>query len=168
MLLELDLARHGHEQAPPRVVRLPTAWRVVRRVRGVVDGVLASHPESIRQSARLVASELMENVIKYGEVLPDGSPPIVCVQQSAGVLTIRSRNGVAEAQDVQRIFDILQRLRTRKDVQSVYIEAIVQAMAARGKSAALGLLRIAAEATFELDARFEDGVLEIIARKVTS
>jgi len=166
MLLELDLARH--EQAEPRVVRLPTAWRVVRRVRSVVDGVLANEADSLRQSARLVASELLENVIKYGEVLPDGSQPMVSVQLSNGVLTIRSRNGVAHPDDPNRIFEILRRMKGRKDVQSVYIEAIVQAMAIRGKSAALGLLRIAAEAAFELDATFEGGVLEIIAKKGTT
>ena len=166
MLLELDL-RPGaaHESTQPRVVRLPTAWRVVRRVRAMVDSVLAHQSDSVRQSARLVASELMENVIKYGETLPDGSQPVISVRLSGSVLSITSRNGVAADEDVERIFEILHRLRTRKDTQSLYVEAILQSMAARRQSPALGLLRIAAEGAFELDATYEDGVLGVNARK---
>lgn len=166
MLLELDLrAGRVHEPVNTRVVRLPTTWRVVRRVRAMVDGALADQPDSIRQSARLVASELMENVIKYGELLPDGSQPIILVRLSEGTLTISSRNGVASEGDVQRIFEILGRLRARKDTQSVYIEAILQGMAVQRQSASLGLLRIAAEAVFDIDATYAGGVLEIVARK---
>lgn len=166
MLLELDLGSGSKYQlARPRVVRLPNAWRVVRRVRTVVDKVLEEQPDIVRQAVRLVASELLENVIKYGEMLPDGSQPVVAVQLSDGMLIVRSRNGVASDHDVQRITEILERIRSRRDIEAVYIEAILQAMATRRQSASLGLMRIAAEAGFELTATFEAGVLEIVARK---
>jgi hypothetical protein len=169
MLLQLDLpAGSAHEARRPRVVRLPRKWRVVRRVRAVVEGVLAAQPASVRESARLVTSELMENVVKYGQLLPDGTDPVVLVQLEDGVLTISSRNGVTSKGDVGRIFDILDRLQVQGDAQAVYIEAILQGMAAKHQSASLGLLRIVAEAGFELHATYTDNVLEILARKELS
>jgi hypothetical protein len=168
MLLELDLpSTRPNEQTSSRFVRLPVAWRVMRRVRSMVDGALAGQSDSVRQSAQLAASELMENVIKYGDDLPDGSPPVISVRLAEGVMTIASRNGVEDDQNVTKIREILQRLRGRSDTQSVYIEAIVHSMAASRQSSCLGLLRIAAEAGFALDVSYAGGVLEISAQKGT-
>lgn len=107
----------------------------------------------------------MENVIKYGDSLPDGSRPLIAVRVAPGLVTITSKNGVGSDAHVDRIFDIVRRMREHPDIQTVYIEAIVQGMLAPKQNASLGLLRIAAEAGFEVDATYRDGVLEITARK---
>jgi hypothetical protein len=165
MLLELDVyAGSPRATKPPRVVRLPMSWRVMRRVRAIVDRVLEDQPATLRQSARLVASELIENVIKYGHAMPDGTRATITISLSDGVLSISSRNGVSSDHHVPRVFEIVNRLKTG-DTQSVYIEAILHAMAVKRKNASMGLIRIAAEAAFDLDARYAEGELELIARK---
>lgn len=107
----------------------------------------------------------MENVIKYGESLPDGTRPLIAVRLAPGFLTISSKNGISSDAHVDRIFDIIQRMREHSDIQAVYIEAIVQGMLTPRQNASLGLLRIAAEAGFEVNAAHGGGVLEITARK---
>lgn len=113
----------------------------------------------------MVASELAENVVKYGEPVenaPAGSLQLIIADESVRVI---STNGVRSPERAQHLAVALERIR-EADPQQLYLERMQELMAnPTQKESQLGLLRIAFEGQFKLSHVYEGSVLTITAER---
>jgi anti-sigma regulatory factor (Ser/Thr protein kinase) len=86
-------------------LRLPLSWGFIGRVRATVSEALRSQPADVRDAAVMVASELAENVIKYGEALDGDDCGYVSLAASETSIVIRTMNGVSSAARAAAVMD---------------------------------------------------------------
>lgn len=150
-----------------RELQVPLAWQWVDTIRQAVVQELAEYDQDLRDAAEMVASELAENVVRYGR--PVGSDPagLLVLSVDDDVVRISSRNGVTEAQ-AKPLLEIVDRIKSgdAEALALVRLKAMMESPAEEGSQ--LGLLRIAYEGLFSLDAAIdEEEVLVVTAwRKI--
>ena len=141
---------------------VPLAWHWVDTVRRMVVQELATHDPELRAAAEMVASELAENVVRYGQPTADSNAGLVVLSIEDDVLRISSSNG-ATPERAAVVLECLRRLE-HEDAEQLALErmkAMIENPEDRGSQ--LGLLRIAFEGQFSLSAEVENGVLRITA-----
>ena len=79
-------------------IRLPQSWHWIERVRTMVSDLLTGVPAELRDAARIAASELAENVVKYGEPSENDECGEVIIEVDSGVVRIRATNGLASGE----------------------------------------------------------------------
>jgi hypothetical protein len=149
-----------------RRMRLPPSWGLIERVRATVSEALARASADVRDAAVMVASELAENAIKYGEALADDECGYVTLSVGPQLISIRSLNGVSS---MERVRDVVQRIDTiakAESAEALYVARLREMLETPSDSAShLGLLRIAYEGGFRLSCAYEAPVLTIIAER---
>jgi hypothetical protein len=147
-------------------LRLPLSWSFIESVRTTVAEHLREAAPDLREAAVMVASELAENVIKYGEPLVDEQCGYVTVLAGPEGVVIRTMNGVSSA---ARALEVKQRIETiagAEDVEALFrarLQEMLESPADQRSS--LGLLRIAYEGNFRLSCSYEAPVLTIVAQR---
>lgn len=145
-------------------LEVPVVWAYVRRVRAAVREGLTGHPEGLRDAAEMVASELVENAVKYGESVP--ACPMVRVRLAieGSLLTIAVSNGVSGPERAASLRQRIERLRG-PDHEALYVERIHELLDDPREDGKLGLFRIGAEGGFRLEMHERDDVVTIFARR---
>jgi hypothetical protein len=147
-----------------REVRVPLAWQWIERVREATAEATASCPPDVREGAIMVASELAENLVKYGTGLHGDDSGTVTIDVAADAVTIRSVNGATpeQAEKVQALIADTQ----GDDPARLYMERLVELARRPGEVACeLGLLRIAFEGGFTLSAEYASPRLVLSATR---
>lgn len=138
----------------------PNTGAVRRRVWNAMDGY---HPE-LREATSMAASELVENAIKYGENVADTPQISFLLSIDGGVVQITVTNGATSLEAgtlCARISEIAQ----ARDKRELYMNRLKSLVADPSEGGKLGLYRIAYEGGFTLDARSENGVVTVVARR---
>jgi hypothetical protein len=146
-------------------LRVPLAWHWIEKVRQAVGAVLHDESEDLREAAVMVASELAENLVKYGQPVDGEDSGRIAIEVADGYVSISSENGttVEEAAKVQAL---VQSIGDAPDVQGLYLTRLTKMATTPGDSASeLGLLRIAFEGRFSLTAEYKAPRLLLIARR---
>ena len=147
-----------------RQIQLPLSWHWIERVRATVAELLGSVREDIRDAAMIVASELAENVMKYGEPAEGEDHGEVTIEIVAGVVRIRSMSG-ASPERARRVLERVERIASA-DAIGLYADRLRFLMENPTNPASeLGLLRILFEGQFSLQARYDAPTLVITAER---
>jgi hypothetical protein len=145
-------------------VTVPLAWHWIERVRELVAESLADQSEELREAAVMVASELAENLVKYGHGTGGVDSGRVRIEVSATDVTILSENG-APPEQASRVQAVIGKMQGR-DVAQLYMDRLTEMAARPGEAESeLGLLRIAFEGGFALTCTYVEPNLSIRATR---
>ena len=140
-------------------VRLPLAWHFIERVRETASEALASAPEELCQATVMAASELAENVVKYGRPLGEDDTGRITVSAEPAAVVVRSESG-ATAEQARRALDVIDAVRSTEDIAALYVARLTtMATETNDKGSELGLLRVAFEGRFALSGSFDGRLL---------
>jgi hypothetical protein len=147
-------------------LRLPLSWGFIGRVRATVAEVLLCYSPDIRDAAVMVASELAENVIKYGEALDGDDGGYVSIVPGEDSITIKTVNGVSSPARAAAVMDRIAAIQASDDVGALYASRMQQMLLNPSDvESQVGLLRIAYEGNFRLSCSYEARVLVIAAER---
>jgi anti-sigma regulatory factor (Ser/Thr protein kinase) len=147
--------------------------KIVHRQQAVTDAMrfaelVVSHcDKACREAMVLAASELAENVAKYGAQNQDPGAGTISVSVAGNVTRIRATNTVTSPDDAQHVLNIVRRMAAKpSNVAELYRERLRELFDKPGTSRArLGLLRLAFEGGLRVSASFEPPLLEIVAER---
>ena len=146
-------------------IEVPIVWEYVRQVRQQVDVALAHLDEESRSAAVMVASELLENAIKYGTAVPALGRTRVTLQYSAQQIEIRVENGLVDADSYERLRAIVESMRDDAACEKLYMARIQQLIDNPFQKNQLGLYRIGYEGKFALSCNLDKQILCMTARR---
>ncbi len=144
-------------------------WSIVRQVRDKVEAILAPAGEEISYACKMVASELVENAVKYG-ITGDGQGVNGIEFELSMVdreIVITVKNRVASEDHLKNARNHIDVINASGDPQQLYVErlkVLVEEPGGRGASQ-LGLYRIAYEGGFDLAYVVAGDVLTVIATR---
>src|SRR4051794_16611223 len=101
-------------------IRLPMSWSWIESVRRMVATGLADADEAMRDAAIMVASELAENVVKYGEPTTEDESGHVELVADDDSLIIRSKNGVPSERGAA-VCALIDRISSAADPAALYM-----------------------------------------------
>lgn len=146
-------------------LKLPYEWSQARSVRTRVQEALADLADGVGlDGVLIVASELVENALKYGTQLAQLPEIRFHLKLDGALLRIEVTQGVRSQEALQALQDCLSSLDAHASPQELYftrLEAIASGIANGG----LGLYRVAAEGGFRLAHHLERNVLTVIAER---
>lgn len=144
---------------------IPIVWHFVRDVRQHLGESLADQSAALREAAVMVASELVENAIKYGDSVPNARHATIELFVNAEQVQIVVTNGLTSADRALEVAAALDRIADAPDPSVLYVERLQLLLENPNIKGKLGFLRIGLEAGFELESSFDDGVLTITATR---
>jgi hypothetical protein len=146
-------------------IRFPLSAQWLERARTAVSEALQAESPELRAAALLAASELAENVIKFGRPTPDSADGALDVALVAGELRISSANG-ATPERFQHLAALIERITSSADRELLYLERLnAMLRAGAGDSTGIGLIRVAHEGKFSLSCRYDEPRLTIVATR---
>ncbi len=146
-------------------INIPIAWEYVRLVRQQVTAALAEHPEELRSAAVMVASELVENAIKYGASIPAMQWAQFRFATTAEYIQIQVSNGLTDLRLLEAVQKIVKQTQTAGASEQLYVARLQELMHNPTQSTRLGLYRIGHEGKFDLDYSYGEQILELTARR---
>src|ERR1700709_2401427 len=90
----------GIHMARSVTLQVPNNLSLADELRSMVTSVLFRYPEDIKEAAGMVASELVENAIKYGESLPHMTAPSFCMSCQKNDISIEVKSGTKSSNNV--------------------------------------------------------------------
>ena len=146
-------------------IHIPMAWEYVRSVRQQVHDALADYSEDLRSASVMVASELVENAIKYGVAVPELPWTRFAFEVSAEEILMEISNGLTDAGVFAHFRRRIEELRQPGAGERLYLTRLQQLVDNPLPPNRLGLYRISFEGNFSLDLIYEDQVLTIKAHR---
>lgn len=144
---------------------IPILWEYVREVRRMVRDALAGRDEGLRSAATMVASELVENAIKYGESV-HGAPDVTfSLTVGTDCLTIEVTNGVASTTALDDVREALDQIGQAGDREALYVSRLERLLARPSQQGKLGLYRVGFEGGFDLRYTYVQSVLTVTATR---
>jgi hypothetical protein len=145
---------------------LEPSWSTIRAIRERLGAALADAPKTVREATQMVASELLENAIKYGEVVPTAKKITFVFSADGPHLKVTVRNGSTVKESVDTLLRRVDELASVADPSSLYISRLQELMENPVvDSTALGLYRVALEGGFSLSCSYEDQVVTVVATR---
>ena len=144
-------------------IPLPMSSQWLERVRSTVSDALREQPRELRAAALLAASELAENVLKFGRPTPEAADGSVRVALVGDELRVISECG-ASPERFRSVEALIERITTCVDTELLYVERLNQLLRSPGaESIGLGLIRVAHEGAFALRCSYDEPKLTIVA-----
>ena len=143
---------------------IPPLWDIVHSIRDKVEALLSDHPDEIRSACTMVASELIENAVKYGSPIKEGSGIRFEFTADERHIRITASNKIHSQKDYKQVTRFLNRIADSDNPEALYLERLHTLLdeSIHGKSQ-LGLFRIAYEGKFTLSYAYTQDILTIIA-----
>lgn len=115
----------------------------------------------------MVASELAENVIKYGEPVAGEQCGFVTIAVEPDRVVICTKNGVISSERGNDVVQQIARIAAAENVEALYAARMREMLDNPADlGSCLGLLRIAYEGNFTLTSVYEASLLTICATRV--
>lgn len=145
---------------------LEPSWSTIRAIRERVGEALESAPKALREAAQMVASELLENAIKYGEAVPAAKRISFLFSLDGPHIKVMVSNGSTGKDSVDVLLRRIDELAAAGDPAALYIARLQELMdnPAVG-STGLGIYRIGLEGGFALSCGYENQVVTVIATR---
>lgn len=143
-------------------------WDIVKEVHEKTLRVMEEQGASkeIRESTMMVATELIENSVKYGVSLPDGSNIGFNLEISGETILMSTKNGINEDIHAQMVLDHIDRINTSENPKELYTQRLMELLEnPKPGVSQLGLYRIAYEGQFSLRYEYENQILTVKAEK---
>lgn len=150
------------------MIEFTPQWEILQSIRDAVQARMrfATHDE--RDAAVMVASELVENAIKYGQPTDSRGHKnhMTCAVEKRRITIVVSSSLQTES-DYQKICRQLESIKAAPDPLQYYAEKVAELLGRKAsQSAGLGLCRIVAEGEFDLTAQWADQKLTMTAQRV--
>lgn len=144
---------------------MPNVWPEVREVRQRIDRELAPLPDDLRRATQMVASELLENAIKYGAPVPDCPEIRFLLRVDADRIQLAVSNGIRSPRELKRLGEGLEALAEADDPETLYRKRLERLLTAPGGRSQLGLVRICFEGGFTLGSSLSGDILTVTASR---
>jgi hypothetical protein len=145
---------------------VPHAWHHIRLTRKRVTDALVDADSVLRSAGAMTASELLENAIKYGEDVPAAPNISFSMVAEGGRLQFEVSNGATQTSGVRELQQRIDEVSRAPDKATLYMRRLEQLLANPTESGKLGIYRIAFEGKFDLECRYFDQVVTVIATRV--
>lgn len=146
-------------------LRVPNNLSLAHELRSMVTSVLFRYPEEIKEAASMVASELVENAIKYGESLPHMMAPSFSMSCQKDDISIEVKSGTKSANNVDHVKECIHKISSSENIQELFLARLCALMDNRPQVGQLGLYRICCEGHFQLSVEYADEILSVKARR---
>jgi len=144
-------------------------WEIVQDVHEKTLRVMSDQGSSrdTQESTMMVATELIENAVKYGSSQPDGSNIEFNLEICNDFIEMSTANGVTNEEHAHIVLDMINKINESENPQELYTQRLLELMEMEkpGGATQLGIYRIAYEGKFNLRCRYEDQLLTINASK---
>jgi hypothetical protein len=145
-------------------------WNVVKEIRNEVGINMENRGAELRDASQMVASELVENAVKYGLAINHESEMGIefLFQVNDREIMIEVTNSADSEYDLANVTRHIDAINKSKDPQHLYVKRLTELMDTPGqKGSQLGLYRIAYEGEFSLSYEVKDKVITVKAyRKI--
>jgi hypothetical protein len=126
---------------------------------------LSDASPNIRKAASMVASELLENAIRYGESVPESEEIRFAFGKSAGVYRITVANGARPGDNVERLQERIRSVNEAEDRSALYISRLQELLDEPSEFSGLGIYRIGFEGGFDLECSYSANVVTVVATR---
>lgn len=141
-------------------------WSVIADIKGKIQKSMEGTRQGLIDFSVMVASELLENAIKYGVVNHEISYVGLDFYMENNTITIHVRNGIDPTTDLTTFKAVMNKIKTSTVKSDLYIQRLQEILENPAESGSqLGLYRIVSEGNFDLDYKVTDRVLEITASR---
>lgn len=148
---------------------IPMAWSHIREARRLVQDALSGCEPELREAAGMTISELIENAMKYGEVVPAMSGARFRLSVDDDAIEIEVQNGAADDGSVERLQKTIAAIAAATDREAreaLYIARLQEMLEDPSIGGRLGLYRIGYEGAMDLTMTCENQVVTVTARRV--
>ena len=144
---------------------IPLAWQNFEQVHSTIRDTLCDEPDELKEAVTMVASELAENLVKYGVTTDQVSTGRLSMSFQLEQIVILSENAAAP-EDATRVCETIDHAKSVEDPQEAFLERMRQLVTEPSNAhSRLGLLRILYEGRFELTCQYHEPLLTIEARR---
>lgn len=147
------------------LLTIPLTWHFVRQVREAIYEALEGYGRAAREAAAMTGTELVENAIKYGEVVPAMGAIEVSMTSTDAELVILVANGCRDPRSVDTLRSHIERVQRATDRELLYVQRLQELLANPEDAGKLGLYRIGFEGQFDLSCEYNHSVVRTTARK---
>lgn len=148
-------------------LRIPIIWHYTNQVRQAVDQAMAAYAESLRQATKMVASELVENAIKYGRLTAESKEIRFLLSLSEQDVIIEVENGIDDQTTLAALEARVAAINKAENREELLLKRMQEIVDRPGQASQLGLFRIASEGGFHLEYSYNVSVLTVRAiRKI--
>lgn len=144
---------------------IPVIWHYTNEVRQAVDQVMAACAEPLRQATKMVASELVENAIKYGRRTSEIEQIRFILSLSEQDVIIEVINGIDDQAALAILEERVAAIRGSENREELLLKRMQEIVDRPAQASQLGLYRIASEGGFHLDYSFNVSVLTVRATR---
>ena len=144
---------------------IPVIWHYTNEVRQAVDRIMESYAEPLRQATKMVASELVENAIKYGRRTPELDRIRFILWLSEQDVIIEVINGIDDQAALAILEERVAAIRGSENREELLLKRMQEIVDRPAQASQLGLYRIASEGGFHLDYSFNVSVLTVRATR---
>lgn len=144
-------------------MQIPVVWHYTSRVRHEVEQVLRDYPFDLRRAAQMVASELVENAIKYGcsvEGMQEASFLLTLTDQA---ICIEVSSGVSDSSDLEEVVKLIDEISHVKNKENLLIARMQEMLISPDRQGRLGLYRIVSEGKSQLTYEYQAPILTMRA-----
>ena len=145
--------------------KLEPIWSTVRNIRKRIREDLAGYPEKLRSATAMVASELLENAVKYGEAVPEAPTIDFTFTLENEIFTIVVSNGSSSSQNVDRLMEHIAALQDAGNGASLYLSRLEALLREPSQTTGLGIYRIGYEGGYNLACTYTDNVVTVTATR---
>lgn len=145
-------------------MEMPVVWSHVRAIRQKIAESLADYPTAVVEAAQMVASELVENAVKYGDSVPACEKVRVTVSLEGNDVVIAVSNGINNPRRATALRERIDRVNDAS-AEALFMDRIEHILSHPSEQGELGLYRIGSEGRFHLDMLEENQAVTIIARR---
>jgi hypothetical protein len=149
-------------------LQVPVLWDRIRDVRQNVADSLSDQSEDLRDAAQMVASELVENAVKYGESVQGCENVQFNLSLDEGQLRIDVSSGLRSSSRLETLRNHIQEIKDAPDQQTLYFEKVKELLWDSSSRGGLGLYRIGCEGRFDLEMNEDGDVVTISAKRALS
>jgi hypothetical protein len=146
-------------------VSLPLAWHYIRDIRKRVGEALSDSDSELRNATMMVASELVENAVKYGEDVVGATSILFSCSFDADHVRMVVKNGCTDTHAIRKLEQRIQQIADSPDKEALYMARLEELLEDPTESGKLGLYRVAFEGRFDLNATYSDRVVAVTATR---
>lgn len=144
---------------------LPHTWDHIRKIRKQVGEALEGYDPALCSAAMMVASELIENAVKYGEAVSAAPTISMSLALTPDKLVIAVQNGCGDIESVRALERRIREISEAPDKSTLYMARLEELLNDPLESGKLGLYRIAFEGEFDLHFDYTHKVVSIVATR---
>lgn len=147
-------------------LKIEPEWNIIKKIKEFINTEprIVAQGEDFREATLLTAIELVENGLKYSE----GEPPqsvTFSFEIIGEIVTIEVHNSTTDPTHKAALAETLEKIK-RSNPFDMYVERLEQIRDNPDGHSRMGLVRIAYEGEFELDADMSDSeIIQLKARR---